>query len=167
MGTGPLDVEAIYSGAMGFVREDLAFGLQSEGSLSEGIKYPLRRLRGMGAISDEDREQLGRLVAAVGAGADVSPLAAALWGSATASPLAVALAGLARAAATDPARKEQNLLVLAGAIAAAYLSSQLLAPGAADRPPAPEGIVAAAGGAIAGKAVAFIREIEAQLPPRA
>jgi hypothetical protein len=141
--------------AQQFVLEDFHAGF-GPGSAGEGLKYPLRRLRGLRQITEEDERELGELADAAQAGTDASAIAQAIMTRPTASRLARVLAG---AAVGGAGLQEQRVtLALAGAIAGAYLggqsssSSELL------------GLLGAAGGALASDARSLMRQLEVQPP---
>jgi hypothetical protein len=176
MSSTPSDVMALareaatyYTAVDDFVQEDVLTGLQeSRGNLAGAAKYPLLRLRGLRAITDRDKEDLRRLVEAVGAGAETAALVAAIQERNDASPVAVALAGLAQVAVRTP---QWQASVLVGAVVGAYLSFAVGESGVPSSSAATDGIRAAIGGALAGRGLeiahAVARQFEAQQPSSA
>jgi len=70
------------------------------------IKYNFNRLKGMGLITPEEQEQLGKLADVLGSNNDVSSLAENIQRKRDASPVAIALAGITAASqsTSDPSR---------------------------------------------------------------
>ena len=159
--------------ALSFLPQDLHTGFSSERSIAHGMKYPLLRLRGMGQITEDEREDLGQLIVDASEGKDVTDLVKKIRGRENPSPLATTLAEIT----VDPRSRggqADRLRVVVGAIAGAYLghtltraSIQAASAGAGSNArndaEAVVGIVAAAGGALAATALAIVQQFQAHL----
>lgn len=149
--------------AQGFLRGDLHSGFGPGGPETEGLRYPLRRLRGLRQISEEDERELGELADASRSGATgAEALAAAIRARPNASPLARVLA--AAAVGGLPELQTRRLSqALAGAIAGAYLAPNLVRGGDSGWGTLPEelvGVLGAVGGALAADALGVLQEIQ-------
>ena len=124
----------VYRSGMGFARQDAQFGL----------RYPLRRLRALLSLPEQDAQQLTELGRIVIQGVDVGEVTDRIRQRQDASPLALAIANIVREARFSGGEDRRGAML--GAVFGAYAG---LESSESEDDPQVRAVLGAIGGALA------------------